>query len=247
MIRALCKASFALLLCLSAVGCANRVILLRPLNADDVELENQAGPQFSWAAEKPVTSPRMEYKVTVARSQNFGSSSVVYEAKTEKTSHSIPAEEGWLPGGADYFWKVEGVARTLEGDIDDTLECKNPRSFSLAKRTVVQIEVKVPPKEEVENATVSIGDEEFNTNTSLEMENGETRVLSISGTVEGEVIRAAGTISVVGVNESTKFGKIIVDGLNAAFLKSISAGNVGKMNYTLGKDEIVAIKLGSRS
>jgi hypothetical protein len=230
------------------MGCANTVVLQSPFNLERIGVASAPGPKFVWRPETPIDGIyRTEYKILVSRDQAFGPGLVFSKEGLASGQYEIPLEEGWLPGGAEYFWKVEGIVRDKEGEVLEQLICQNPRSFVLEKRELVAIDFKVPTGPDVSSASVRVGDEESKADFSFEMENGERRALAIALVVAGKEVLVAGDITVVGVNENIKYGKILIDNLAPEKLVSFSTDQVGDYTYELGGLTIVKVKLGSRT
>lgn len=236
------------LFALALAGCQNPVVLLDPPSGESLDIGGSPGPHFRWTTTKPVAADyRYEYEIVVARDATFATDDVVYSAEgLKQVTHEIPSGDSFLPGGGEYWWRVTGVGRDQDGAIADELPCEKTRSFRLSKRPMVAIDVQVPEGEGVSGVLVRVGDDEFTESFSLEMEHGEPRRVEILFSKDDAPIRVAGRLQVVGVNENTEFGKIIIDNLVPDELVSISEGEVGDYTYQLGGDPIVKLKLGSR-
>ncbi|MBI4575613.1 MAG: hypothetical protein HY722_05045 [Planctomycetes bacterium] len=249
----------AALMLLGALGCSSATVLKFPNQGDSLQVGRAPGPAFSWTVQRrtpftlwlvagePSLGPRDEYTLTVARDASFSKASAVYTAdRIRERRYMIPAGQGWLASGVTYFWKVEGAVRAEDGELGGEHGCKKPRSFRLEARETVAVDMKVPRSSGETSTQVVIGDETFTVDASFSLENGETRTVAITAWDGEKRITAGGKIWVVGVNENTRYGRINIDNLTLEELTRINAGDVGDFTYTLGGDEIVKMKLGSR-
>lgn len=278
MAQRMCAIGLLVLAALLEIGCSNTCLLQRPFNGEKLAVGSAPAPRFEWSTVDPVLHPnRAEYTLTVASDPAFARIRLRKEGLNGSYFQAAPKDPEeikalWLPGGAEYTWKVEGTVRTPEGEILDTMACANPRQFFLEKRPRVSIDFRLPrekaepgavrpegPAPTIRDARLAIGDEEFKDDASLEMEHGEVRSIVLTFTLvepappgaEGAPPRerqaaVAGVIQVVGANLNTRFGRIIVDNFTPAELASISKGDVGNYTYQLGGADIVKITLGNK-
>jgi hypothetical protein len=243
-------------------GCAKTIVLTDPPQNKKIALGKAPAPVFKWEhganLDLSATDPNLEYTITIAKDQGFAG--IVFSKKIRgRQDYQMPRGEGWLPSGTSgsaYFWKVEGHLYQDDGETV-ALPCESVRRFEVEPRPTVAILFKVPESPDGKGLTrVTIEGQEAKTQDfTLTLEFGEIRKLKIESMLDGHAIAVGGSIQVDAVNDSTKYGTVIIDnvrvrtteaGKKEGSLDEVVKGGVGDYRYKVGQDEVVRMTLGSR-
>jgi hypothetical protein len=239
------RASSILILCaISALGCRNFVVLEAPFNAELIGLDDEASPRFTWDTARAI-SPEysVAYRLAVYTDGDLDGEPVLERQSLDVREYQPGATEGWLPGDAEYFWKVEADLRDPTGTVVDSLGCQNPRSFYLDRRPLVPVDLRFPDEDGLSDLQVLVGLELFGPTPSIELEHGERRTLSISFRAGDEELRVQGSISAIGYTEQLKYENVVVEDVTAEELRAAAAGTPLERVYQLGDDPIVRLSL----
>jgi len=261
--RAIRAALSALLVAGSLGGCAKTIVLTDPPTNKKIPIGKAPAPVFKWEhganLDLSATDPNLEYTLTIAKESGFAG--IVFKKNIRgRQDYQMPRGEGWLPSGESgtaYYWKVEGH---LYQDSGETIElpCEAPRRFELEPRPTVAIQFKVPESPDGKDRTrVTIeGMEPQKSAFTFKLEYGESRKVKIESTLNEQPLAVGGSIQVDAVNDSTKYGTVIIDnvkvvstevgGKKESGLDEVMKGGVGDYTYKLGNEEVVRMKLGSR-
>ena len=231
-------------LCLLLSGCTSEVHLIRPLPDETLDLPAKNSPEFEWVI--PGFEEEAVYDLVIATDKNFRD--VVFsEANIKATRHLPRKEDIFLPGDADYYWKVTGYRPDRYGNRDEEFLCEQVRSFHIKERPKVRVLFKIPPPGREGKIVVTIKGDQYDKDFVRDLEVGEWIDLTAALMKGDSVKKIGGMIEVLMANGTTKYGNIIVDSLTHARMEEILKGVVGDFQYELGGDWIVHMTLGSRT
>lgn len=225
-------------------SCTSNVHLISPFPDERLSLPGGEAPLFKW--EIPDYEDEASYHLEVSTQSSLANP--VISAEGLKTCSLQPEkEEFFLPGDTHYYWRVTGYHLDKYGQVEETFLCVMNRSFFIEKRPTVRILFKIPPSSREGTITVRIKDEEFDKDFTRDMEVGESLNLTAILTEGSAKKEIGGKLIVHRSNETTEFGNIIVDSLTREEMEDVLKGKVDQHTFSLAKEDIVTLRLGSRT